>query len=242
MTVLAVDERAVTVRTSQGHDVTLAGEGIDTEHLDYGYALTVHRAQGATYDRTHVLAAGGGRELAYVALSRARDRTAIYATADDLDQAIGDIQADWGVERVQRWITDTSARRGREHEGAARIEATQNEIDGLRQGAERWQGTDLTASRDWREPSPPTRWKSNAARRDRGSARRAMPGHEAALEAAVHDWDGIGQPAAIELDPGIEGEWHELLAERIAAMTHRLDVMQHGAVERTPERDLGIGL
>lgn len=49
-------------------------------HLDYGYALTVHRSQGATYDRSHVLAAGGGRELAYVALSRARERTYIDAT------------------------------------------------------------------------------------------------------------------------------------------------------------------
>ena len=107
LTVLAADEHALTVRTSGGRAVVITGEGLDTEHLDYGYALTVHRSQGATYNRAHVLAAGGGRELAYVALSRARDRTSIHVTADDLGQAVDDLQADWGAEHHQRWITDT---------------------------------------------------------------------------------------------------------------------------------------
>jgi hypothetical protein len=110
LTVVDVDEEALTVRTSDGQQVTLTGEAMDLEHLNYGYAVTVHRAQGATFDRAHVLAAGGGRELAYVALSRARDRTTIHATADDLVQAVDDLQADWGVAHHQRWITDTPAR------------------------------------------------------------------------------------------------------------------------------------
>jgi conjugative relaxase-like TrwC/TraI family protein len=118
LTVLQVSEEALTVRTSRGREVTLTGYGMDVEHVDYGYALTVHRAQGATYDRAHVLAAGGGRELGYVALSRARDRTTIHATADDIPQAVDDFQADWGVARHQRWITDTPARPGRHPEPA----------------------------------------------------------------------------------------------------------------------------
>ncbi len=103
--------RSRPARATAGQCV-LTGEAIDTDHLDYAYALTVHRAQGATYDRAHVLAAGGGRELAYVALSRARDRTTIHATADDLAQAVDDLQADWSVEHHQRWITDTPAEVG----------------------------------------------------------------------------------------------------------------------------------
>ena len=109
LTITAVDRDQITARTSDGRPVVLTGEAIDTDHLDHAYALTVHRAQGATYDRAHVLAAGGGRELAYVALSRARDRTTIHATADDLAQAVDDLQADWSVEHHQRWITDTPA-------------------------------------------------------------------------------------------------------------------------------------
>jgi len=113
LTVLAAEEKGLTMRTSDGRAVQVSGEGVDAEHLDYGYAVTVHRAQGATYDRAHVLAAGGGRELGYVAMSRARDHTTIHATADDDDQAVEDLQANWGVARHQRWVTDTPARPGR---------------------------------------------------------------------------------------------------------------------------------
>jgi hypothetical protein len=112
LTITAVEEKSLTVRTARGRHAALSGEEIDTKHLDYGYALTIHRAQGATYDRAHVLAAGGGRELAYVALSRARQHTSVHAIADDLAQAIGDLQADWSTSRQQQWIADTPARPG----------------------------------------------------------------------------------------------------------------------------------
>ena len=112
LTITAATTDRIDARTSTGREVTLTGDAIDTDHLDHGYALTVHRAQGATYDRAHVLTAGGGRELAYVALSRARDHTTIHATADGLDQAVDDLQADWSTETQQHWITDTPARPG----------------------------------------------------------------------------------------------------------------------------------
>lgn len=47
-------------------------------------------------------------------MSRVRDGTTIHATADDLAQAVDDLQGDWGVARHQRWITDTPARPGRQ--------------------------------------------------------------------------------------------------------------------------------
>ncbi len=85
----------------------LAGEALDADHLDHGYAMTVHREQGATCDRTHYLADGGGRELAYVAMSRARQHSTVHAVADDLDQAVDDITYDWSLDRHQQWITHT---------------------------------------------------------------------------------------------------------------------------------------
>jgi len=117
------DEDALEARTTDGRRVLLAGTAIDSEHLDHGYALTVHRAQGATYDRAHVLAAGGGRELAYVALSRAREGTTLHATADDLPQLQHDLDLDWSAERSERWVRDrTSATSGRRVERRPGIE------------------------------------------------------------------------------------------------------------------------
>ena len=56
----------------------------DYSALDHGYAATVHKAQGVTVDRVHVLATPGlDRHAAYVALSRQRDRVDLHYGADD---------------------------------------------------------------------------------------------------------------------------------------------------------------
>jgi conjugative relaxase-like TrwC/TraI family protein len=49
------------------------------EHITYGYAITVHSAQGATADTTHaVLSDNASRALAYVAMTRGRDSNTAY--------------------------------------------------------------------------------------------------------------------------------------------------------------------
>ncbi|MGH9190967.1 MAG: AAA family ATPase [Acidimicrobiales bacterium] len=108
--VVAIDQRTqtLTMATDGGRRVILRGEALDTEHLDHGYALTVHREQGATADRTHYLADGGGRELTYVAMSRARGPSNVHAVAENLDQAIEDITHDWSLDRNQQWIARTA--------------------------------------------------------------------------------------------------------------------------------------
>jgi conjugative relaxase-like TrwC/TraI family protein len=100
---------ALTIDFGPKRTVTLAGTDIDDDHVDHAYAVTVHRTQGATVDTAHVLADGGGRELAYVAMSRARLTTHVHTVADDLDQAREDLARDWTTERRDRWIHDTDA-------------------------------------------------------------------------------------------------------------------------------------
>ncbi|AQR72905.1 Ti-type conjugative transfer relaxase TraA [Sphingomonas sp. LM7] len=52
--------------------------------LDHGYAATIHKAQGVTVDRVHVLATPGlDRHAAYVALSRHRDQVELHYGRDD---------------------------------------------------------------------------------------------------------------------------------------------------------------
>jgi ATP-dependent exoDNAse (exonuclease V) alpha subunit len=93
-TITAVHQGQLTVRFDDGRSQTLAGEELGADHLDHAYAVTVHRMQGATVDRAHVFADGGGRELAYVAMSRARETSHVYVVADDLDQAGEDLTAE----------------------------------------------------------------------------------------------------------------------------------------------------
>ncbi|MCK8787869.1 Ti-type conjugative transfer relaxase TraA [Roseomonas sp. NAR14] len=59
----------------------------DYAHLDHGYAATVHKAQGVTVSRAHVLAgAGMDRHSAYVALTRHREGVQLHWSAE----AMGD--------------------------------------------------------------------------------------------------------------------------------------------------------
>ena len=58
----------------------------DYAQIDYGYAATIHKAQGVTVDHTHVLATPGlDRHSAYVALSRHRDSVDLHYGQDDFD-------------------------------------------------------------------------------------------------------------------------------------------------------------
>ena len=108
-TVIGVEpeQNALTIEMGDGRRHRLTGDELAHDRLAHGYAVTVHRSQGATHDTVHVLEDGGGRELAYVKMSRARDRTTVYAVADDLDQVAGDLRREWGSERRQRWAIDT---------------------------------------------------------------------------------------------------------------------------------------
>lgn len=99
---------AITIQTEHGRHVTLLGSDLDPDRITHGYALTVHREQGATSDRTHYYADGGGRELAYVAASRARHHTTIHTVADNLGQAIERLATDWSRLQHDTWLSPTT--------------------------------------------------------------------------------------------------------------------------------------
>jgi Ti-type conjugative transfer relaxase TraA len=66
----------------EGKDVTFYLR--DYGHVDHGYAATVHKAQGVTVDRAHVLASGMlDRHGAYVALSRHRAGVSLHWSAEE---------------------------------------------------------------------------------------------------------------------------------------------------------------
>jgi hypothetical protein len=77
-----VDAGRMAVHLDAGRSV--AFDLKDYAHLDHGYAATIHKAQGMTVDRAHVLATPGlDRHAAYVALSRHRDSVQLHYGRDD---------------------------------------------------------------------------------------------------------------------------------------------------------------
>jgi hypothetical protein len=101
------DAGGLTVRMDDGRTHDLGSDQIGPDKLALGYATTVHRSQGATSDTAHLFADGGGRELGYVAMSRARDTAHVHAVADNVYQAVEDLTWDWSREKRQAWAIDT---------------------------------------------------------------------------------------------------------------------------------------
>jgi hypothetical protein len=59
----------------------------DYAHIDHGYAATIHKAQGVTVDRAHVLATPHmDRHAAYVGLTRHRDGVALHYAREDFPE------------------------------------------------------------------------------------------------------------------------------------------------------------
>ncbi|MFC3061653.1 Ti-type conjugative transfer relaxase TraA [Paenirhodobacter populi] len=81
-TIEQVSTQSMTVRTDDGRGVSFDLK--DYDKLDHGYAATIHKAQGMTVDRTHVLTTPGmDAHGSYVALSRHRDGMDLHYGRDD---------------------------------------------------------------------------------------------------------------------------------------------------------------
>src|SRR5579863_4659766 len=81
-TIEQVNAQSMTVQTDDGRSVQFDLK--DYNRIDHGYAATIHKAQGVTVDRAHVLATPGmDAHASYVALSRHRDDVDLHYGRDD---------------------------------------------------------------------------------------------------------------------------------------------------------------
>ncbi|WP_316186690.1 MULTISPECIES: Ti-type conjugative transfer relaxase TraA [unclassified Bradyrhizobium] len=81
-TIERVSAQSMTVRTDDSRSVRFDLK--DFVRIDHGYAATIHKAQGMTVDRAHVLGtAGMDAHGSYVALSRHRDGVELHYGRDD---------------------------------------------------------------------------------------------------------------------------------------------------------------
>jgi len=80
----------LSVRLDNGRDVVISEDSY--RNIDHGYAATIHKSQGATVDRTFVLATGMmDQHLTYVSMTRHRDRADLYAAREDFQP-----KPEWG--------------------------------------------------------------------------------------------------------------------------------------------------
>ena len=81
-TIEHVGAQSMTVQTDDGRSVRF--DLRDYNRIDHGYAATIHKAQGMTVDRAHMLATPGmDVHGSYVALSRHRDGVNLHYGRDD---------------------------------------------------------------------------------------------------------------------------------------------------------------
>jgi len=82
VTIEQVSAQSMTVQTDDGRSVRFDLK--DYNRIDHGYAATIHKAQGMSVDRVHVLATPGmDAHSSYVALSRHRDGMELHYGRDD---------------------------------------------------------------------------------------------------------------------------------------------------------------
>jgi Ti-type conjugative transfer relaxase TraA len=129
----------------QGRSVAISMA--DYAAVDHGYATTIHKAQGATVDRTYVLASGSmDRHLTYVAMTRHRESVALYAGQDEFKD-VAALSSRVSRAQLKETTLDYAQRRGMDREDgvqprasapeAARAAAPEHKrgmFDGLRLG------------------------------------------------------------------------------------------------------------
>ncbi len=83
-TVHKISNTAITVTLDGDKPRTLTFNPHHYKAFDHGYAVTIHKSQGATVDQAYVLASRSmDRHLAYVAMTRHRDVMRLYVSDDD---------------------------------------------------------------------------------------------------------------------------------------------------------------
>ena len=87
-TVEVADKHGVTVRMDGEKGWRVRVESGDKQQMSHGYASSIHKSQGATVERTFVLASRGmDSKLTYVALSRQREDVKLYANTAEFKDA-----------------------------------------------------------------------------------------------------------------------------------------------------------
>jgi Ti-type conjugative transfer relaxase TraA len=208
-TIEQVSAQSMSVRTDDGRNISFDLK--DYNKIDHGYAATIHKAQGMTVDRAHVLATPGmDAHGSYVALSRHRDGVDLHYGRDDFasqDRLTRTLSRDRSKDMASDYeradpAQDYAERRGITfRERVAEIvrkvvrEKVSNMFDGLRPSAEAAPGPD-GARRPQRE-APERKVANDPEAALRKARTKALVRHARAVD-AIFDMQERGGKASPE--------------------------------------------
>jgi hypothetical protein len=208
-TVEQVSTQSMTVQTDDGRSVRF--DLRDYNRIDHGYAATIHKAQGITVDRAHVLTTPGmDAHGSYVALSRHRDGVDLHYGRDDFasqDRLVRTLSRDRAKDMASDYERADPAQNYAERRGitfrerVAEIvrkvvpERVRNMFDGLRPSAEAVPGTG-SARRPKRE-APERKVVEDPEAALRKARTKALTRHARAVN-AIFDMQDQGSKASPE--------------------------------------------
>jgi conjugative relaxase-like TrwC/TraI family protein len=254
-TVAALDQGrgALTVATDRGGRFELPRSYLEAGHVRHAYALTGHAGQGLTVERAFVLGSDRGRlrEWGYVALSRAREHTRLYITADvgEPESHFHELDAPDPVTRLAQALEESGAERlaseqrpppaGPRRDSRpvlARRPQQERERSRLRFLEKRQRETELLHARAERRLAA-----AEASLADLGWRARGGRGHELRGEIALqHSALTLAEEKLAELERERKQLLERLaLAERAPARTRRPEI---AGPEQGRERQLSLDL
>ena len=206
----------------------------DYDALDHGYAATIHKSQGVTVDRAHVLATGSmDRHGAYVALSRHRESVAVHWGRDDVGERDGLVRR-LSRERLKDTTLDYPQVRDRDAGFAQRrgLSVPESEIVVARDRGASGSSTPQKDQKDWQAAgmalSMGRRHRVVRADPDVLDHEAGKSGEQKEAEASVAGLEGFGRKFARE---PVEKDKKKALPWILAGFETVVDPL-HQAVER----------
>ncbi|MEA3390708.1 MAG: Ti-type conjugative transfer relaxase TraA [Pseudomonadota bacterium] len=239
-TIEQVNQQSMTVRTDDGRSI--AFDMKDYAHVDHGYAATIHKAQGMSVDRGHLLATPGmDRHGSYVGMTRHRDGMALHYGRDDFKDESRLVRI-LSRERTKDMASDyRQADPAREFAERRGIGLGERIAEMARAGAEKargiFDGLRLSLSGQQREPSA-------APDRPRGIFADFRPQERTSKQAQAEPARATGQRGAIERYARALDEIGRMRDQGLPVLPHQREALDRArktldAIRPNASADLG---
>ncbi len=229
----AHEDGSLTLRrhTSNG-TITLPAAYV-AEHLELGYATTIHRAQGATVDTAHTITTPGmTRQSLYVAMTRGRHTNRAYVATD---QPEGERHQDQQPAGTRQLLTGILGRAGVEPSVHDRLRVEQDRVVSIAQLAAEYDTIAALAQQP--------RWEAalRASGLTDGQLDQVMSsGAFGPLGAALRRAEAAGYPAEQLLPAAIEADHLNDSRDIAAVLHHRVHTMTAHKKVRTGAAIAGL--